>query len=78
MAKQTKKELNLDLEPVAGAFAQAVAEGKGREFGCFGTRGDGKTFAALIAMVMHAQLHHQAGFPLPVPWMGVTDTHRSH
>ena len=78
MAKQTKKELNLDLEPVAGAFAQAVAEGKGREFGCFGTRGDGKTFAAFIAMVMHAQLHHQAGFPLPFPWMGVTDTHRSH
>lgn len=72
------KTLNLDLEPVAGQFALAVAEGKGNEIACYGTRGDGKTFAALIATILHAQKHQQAGYPLPVPWLGVTDTHRSH
>jgi hypothetical protein len=73
-----KRELNLDLEPVAGAFAKAIAEGTGRELACFGARGDGKTFAALIGMIMHAQRHHQAGYPLPVRWIGVADTFRSH
>jgi hypothetical protein len=72
------RELNLDLEPTAGAFAQAIAEGRGRELACFGARGDGKTFAALIGMVMHAQQHHRAGYPLPTSWIGVTDTFRSH
>ena len=74
----SKGELNLDLEPVAGAFARAVATGAAREIGCFGTRGNGKTFAALVAMVMHSVEHKAAGYPLPVPWMGATDTHRSH
>jgi hypothetical protein len=35
----SKGELNLDLEPVAGAFARAIATGAAREIGCFGTRG---------------------------------------
>ena len=73
-----KGELNLDLEPVAGKFAMAVRDGAAREIACFGTPGDGKTFAALVAMIMHAVNHKAAGYPLPVPWMGATDTHRSH
>jgi hypothetical protein len=67
----SKGKLNLDLEPIAGKFAVAVRDGAAREIGCFGTRGDGKTFAALIAMVMHAVNHKAAGYPLPVPWMGI-------
>src|ERR671911_2019376 len=78
MAKPTPRKLSLDLMPIAGKFALAVSEGKGREIACFGTRGDGKTFAVLIAMLMHAQKHKQAGYPLPVNWMGVSDTFRSH
>lgn len=65
-----KGELNLDLEPVAGAFATAVASGAAREIACFGTRGDGKTFASLVAMVMHSVEHKAAGYPLPVPLDG--------
>ncbi len=76
--KGNKGELNLDLEPIAGKFATAVSSGAAREIACFGTRGDGKTFAALIAMVMHSVAHKAAGYPLPVPWMEATDTHRSH
>jgi hypothetical protein len=28
--------------------------------------------------MMHAVAHKAAGYPLPVPWMGAADTHRSH
>lgn len=62
----SKGELNLDLEPVAGKFAMAVRDGAAREIACFGTRGDGKTFAA-VAMIMHSVDHKAAGSPLPVP-----------
>jgi len=44
----------------------------------FGTRGDGKTWGAFGAMIVHAQKHHEAGFPLPTKWAGVTDTHQAH
>jgi hypothetical protein len=55
-----------------------VAQGTAREIACFGARGDGKTWAALWAMVMHAVEHHKAGFPLPTTWIGLRDTHRNH
>ena len=29
-------------------------------------------------MILHAVKHKESGFPLPVTWMGVTDTFESH
>ena len=75
------ENLRLDLKPIAGKFVLSAINGDPRterEICCFGARGDGKTFAALIAMIYHAKRHVDEGYDLPVPWMGVTDTFASH
>jgi hypothetical protein len=69
--------------PVVSSFFQHVAlngtnERGGNEVLCVGSRGDGKTIGVLSAMTQHAVTHHEAGYPLPVNWMGVTDTFTSH
>src|SRR3990170_2746455 len=59
-------------------FIQTAATGQAHEVAAFGTRGDGKTWGAVGAMVAHAKLHHEAGYPLPCKWLGVADTFASH
>lgn len=52
--------------------------GTAREVAAFGTRGDGKTWAAFGAMIEHAQRHHAVGGTLPTKWLGAADTFTSH
>ena len=49
-----------------------------REIMVWGARGDGKTWGALWAMVMHAIEHHNAGFRLPTISLGLRDTFANH
>jgi hypothetical protein len=78
MAQPTGTSLNLELRSTAWSFAEAVATGKAREIAAFGTRGDGKTWTALAAMIWHAYNHHAAGYELPTKWVGAADTFTSH
>jgi len=71
-------KLSLSPGPVASEFIKAVGTGEGDEILALGPRGEGKTISALIAMAYHAKLHENAGFKLPVTWMGVTDTFNAH
>ncbi len=70
--------VHFPLRPTAYRFAEAVARGTAREIICYGARGDRKSSTALVAMLWHAIEHRHAGFPLPVPWMSVRDTHQNH
>jgi hypothetical protein len=71
-------DLRLTWTPTVRAFIADVVAGRAREYGVFGTRGDGKTQGVLGAMLGHAVGHQAAGHPVPVRWMGVTDTFASH
>ena len=71
-------ELDCQLKDTAWQFALAVATGIAREIACFGARGDGKSWAALWAMVMHAVEHHRRGYSLPTTWLGLRDTFANH
>lgn len=71
-------DLRLSWTPTIQRVIADVVAGAARETAVFGTRGDGKTQGVLGAMLGHALQHQAAGYPLPVPWMGVTDTFASH
>lgn len=87
---QEAKELCLDFskQPCMAAAIESVIEAYGLvpdeegrillEEMIVGARGDGKTVGAFTAMLGHAKRHEEAGYPLPVKWMGVMDTFRSH
>lgn len=79
----------IELGAVISEFVYSVSTGAAREIGCYGPRGEAKTIGALAAMVAHSMEHERAGrivdekgqvfrLQLPVPWMGITDFHRSH
>jgi hypothetical protein len=77
MKKQAPKPKN-DAVPwicmlLPAASPRLSSDGTAREIACYGTRGDGKTFAALIAMLLHA-LKHSGFVPnLPFPhWFAIT------
>lgn len=74
--------INFYDQPVIEAFVRAIGYGsdiKGRnEIACYGSRGDGKTIGWMVGAIEHARQHFKAGYPLPVSWMGVTDTFTSH
>jgi hypothetical protein len=73
-----QEALRLELLPVGGAFANAVARGDATEICCFGARGSRKTWSLLIATIAHAQHHAEAGHALPVKWAGMMDYFSSH
>ncbi|HXG17170.1 MAG TPA: hypothetical protein VNK50_13040 [Calidithermus sp.] len=55
-----------------------MMRGEAPEVVLFGPRGEGKTTAALMAMLAHAQAHARAGYPLPVTWLGAAGTLQAH
>ena len=69
-------------QPCVEAFVKSIGyslDAKDpNEVCCFGTRGDGKTIGFMVGAIEHARQHFKAGYPLPVQWMGVTDTFTSH
>src|SRR3990172_9128015 len=78
----TPRELNLSFRPGVSRFISLATGTQNTspalETAAFGTRGDGKTWGAFGAMIVHAQRHHELGYPLPTRWAGVTDTFQSH
>jgi hypothetical protein len=77
-ANKKLSRLKLDLGTVAGQFFSAVVDNQAREICVYGPRGEAKTQTLLLAAVAHAEQNQKLGFPLPVKWIGVTDTHRAH
>jgi len=77
---QTKPDdrLFVKLRGTAVEFMSSVSKGRAREYALYGPRGEGKTVTVLTAMVGHAGEHKEAGYELPVRWIGVTDTLTSH
>jgi len=75
-------EINFYGQPVVEKFVQAIGYGTdakgGNEIACYGSRGDGKTIGWMVGAIEHSRNHFKFGYPLPVSWMGVTDTFTSH
>jgi len=80
--KNQSCDFDFEGRPVVASFVQHIVNGSnergGNEILEVGSRGDGKTIGLLCAMALHAVKHHEKGYPLPVNWMGVTDTFTSH
>lgn len=61
-----------------GRFILAVTKAEANEYAVVGIRGDGKTIGILGAILAHAQVHREAGFGLPVPWLAIRDSFANH
>jgi hypothetical protein len=72
------QELRLDFRTAISESIHASAMGHADELAIFGPRGEGKTWGAAGTMIVHAEQHHAAGYPLPTRWIGFTDTFESH
>jgi hypothetical protein len=59
-------------------FIAQVVAGPAQEVACFGARGDGKSWGGAIACLLYADLHREAGHPLPVHVAVVAGTHAEH
>lgn len=81
--------MRLTFTPTARNFLRSVLTGQAREHALCGTRGEGKSWTALDAMIEHAIEHgsrvvksrdgtREGRYRLPVPWISVTDTFESH
>lgn len=70
--------LDLRVKGTVSKFVTAIAKGEAQEIAIFGARGDRKTSGGFVGMIEHARLHAEAGFNLPVKWIGVADTFTSH
>lgn len=68
----------LPARPAAASFIAQVVAGPAREVLCVGARGDRKTTSGAIATLLHADLHREAGYPLPTTWLAVTGTLAEH
>lgn len=69
----------LSFTPTVSSVMQAmITQQRLTEIMCVGTRGDGKTIGVLAGMILQAKAHADAGYPLPVKWLGVADTFSSH
>lgn len=64
--------LHLEYRRVASQFIADAVDGRDdSELLCASPRGEGKTQAALGAMLCHALVHQARGFPWPVRWLTV-------
>ena len=77
-ASETALHMDLTIGTVAFEFFSAVVENRAREICVYGPRGEAKTQTLLLAAVAHAERNQALGYPTPVKWIGVTDTHRAH
>lgn len=78
-SKAQPRVLDLSFRPAVSRFISLATTATDKsETMAVGTRGDGKTWGAFGAMIVHAQRHHEQGYPLPTLWSGVTDTHQAH
>jgi hypothetical protein len=70
--------LDLAERPGQSRFVSLAVDRAVRELAGFSARGAGKTTAALVAMILHAEHHRRDGGTLPTIWLACRDTFENH